>query len=131
MSLVSRSKASRRQRVEITPLLKLALPRPHFYQNLNLLTKLLAHIRRHQSVILAGGLFAGCLLGGGGGSFLSDPVLPLVSIPLLVFVLPNVTKEYPFAQNRLGWILLRWDCLSTVFSADPIAPTDMDQLARP
>ena len=122
MSLVSRSKASRRQRVEITPLLKLALPRPHFYQNLNLLTKLLAHIRRHQSVILAGGLFAGCLLGGGGGSFLSDPVLPLVSIPLLVFVLPNVTKEYPFAQNRLGWILCAGIVFLPFFQLIPLPP---------
>jgi len=59
------------------------------------------------------GLFAGCLLLGGGtrGGFLSDPVLQLLSIPVLVFVLPHVIKEYPFAQNRLGWIL----CAGIVF----------------
>jgi hypothetical protein len=58
-------------------------------------------------VIQACGLFAGCLLLGGGtrGGFLSDPVLQLLSIPVLVFVLPHVIKEYPFTQNRLGWIL--------------------------
>ena len=63
MSLVSRSKASRRQRGEVTPLFRVELPR--FYQNPNLFTKSLAYVRRRQSVIQACGLFAACLLLGG------------------------------------------------------------------
>jgi len=119
MSLVSRSKASRRQRGEVTPLFKVELPR--FYQNRNLFTKFWAYVRRRQSAIQACGLFAACLLLG-GGSLLPDTVLQLLSIPVLVFVFPHIIKEYPFVQNRVGWILCAGIVLLPLFQLIPLPP---------
>ena len=119
MSLVSRSKASRRQRGEVTPLFRVELPR--FYQNPNLLTKSLAYVRRLGPVIQACGLFAACLLLG-GGSLLSDAVLELLSIPVFVFVFPRIIKEYPFVQNRVGWILCAGIVLLPFVQLIPLPP---------
>jgi hypothetical protein len=72
-------------------------------------------------VVQACALFASCLLLGGGG-FLSDIILQLLSIPVLVFVLPNATKEYPFAQNRVGWILCAGILLLPLLQLIPLPP---------
>src|SRR4051794_12117508 len=119
MSLVSRSKGSRGHRGEVTPLFRLRLPR--LYQNPHFFTKSLAYVRGRHSVIQACGLFAMCLLLG-GGSLLSDTVLQLLSIPILVFVVPHAAKEYPFAQNRVGWILCAGIVLLPLFQLIPLPP---------